>query len=147
VTHGDPFASLLCFRDGNIEAMSLAELPLRAELVVMSACHSGQRALNLPWLAELPGDDLFGLQAAFFQAGARSVIGALWPLDDESALAILPSMHERLSRDARPEDALREAVREFIAAPPEDKQGIYYWAPLFMSSIGRVSSEQKEVPA
>lgn len=142
-TGGDPFTSRLCFRDGDIEALGLAELPLHAELVVMSACHSGQRALDLPGLSELPGDDLFGLQAVLFQAGVRGVIGALWPLDDDSAHLILPDLHKHLALGAVPEEALRAAVRMYLRAPNAQRD-IYYWAPLFMTSIGRLSSPIKE---
>ena len=136
-TGGDPFASRLCFWDGDIEALGLAELPLRAELVVMSACYSGQRALGLPGLSELPGDDLFGLQAALFQAGVRGVIGALWPLNDDSALSLLPELHRRLALGAAPEEALRGAVCAYLQLPGSQRE-IYYWAPLFLSSIGRL---------
>jgi CHAT domain-containing protein len=134
---GDPFASRLCFADGDLEAMSLAELPLRAALVVMSACHSGQRALALPGGRELPGDDLFGLQATLFQAGVRSVIGALWTVDDASAPKILPALHRGLASGAPPEQALQAAVCAYLNAPGA-KRAIYFWAPLFMSSIGRL---------
>jgi CHAT domain-containing protein len=134
---GDPFASRLCFADGDLEALSVAELPLRADVVVMSACHSGQRALALPGGSELPGDDLFGLQAALFQAGVRSVIGALWKVDDASAPKILPELHRQLAGGACPEQALRSAIRAYLRMP-EAKKAIYYWAPLFMSSIGHM---------
>ena len=140
---GDPFASLLCFRDGDMEALSLAELPLRAELVIMSACNSGQRALSLPGLSELPGDDLFGLQAALFQAGVRSVIGTLWTLDDTSAVAILPALHRHLAAGIVAEEALRQAVCAYLRTA-DAAQGIYFWAPLFMSSIGRLPEPLKE---
>jgi hypothetical protein len=140
---GDPFASLLCLRDGDLEAMTLAELPVRAELVVLSACNSGQRALSLPGLAELPGDDLFGLQAALFQAGARSVIGTLWTLDDSSAVAILPELHRHLAQGAPAEEALRQAICAYLRTP-DAANGIYFWAPLFMSSIGRLPEPNQE---
>jgi CHAT domain-containing protein len=140
---GDPFASLLCLQDGDLEALTLAELPLRAELVILSACNSGQRALSLPGLAELPGDDLFGLQAGFFQAGARSVIGTLWTLDDSSAGAILPELHRHLALGAPAEEALRQAACAYLRTPDAAK-GIYYWAPLFMNSIGRINESNRE---
>jgi CHAT domain-containing protein len=140
---GDPFASRLCFADGDLEALSLAELPLRADLVVMSACHSGQRALALPGASELPGDDLFGLQAVLFQAGVRSVIGALWAVDDDSAATILPELHRQLAGGARPEQALQAAICNHLRTP-EAKKAIYFWAPFFMSSMGRMPNATPE---
>jgi hypothetical protein len=41
-----------------------------------SACHSGQRAIALRG-AEIMSDDIFGLQAGLFTAGAAHVLGAL----------------------------------------------------------------------
>ena len=45
--NGDPFASRLCFQDGDVEALSVAEWPLRAELVVMSAMSFGGSARSI----------------------------------------------------------------------------------------------------
>ena len=67
----------------------------------MSACHSGERALTLPGLSELPGDDIFGLQAVMFQTGVRAVVGALWRLDDESAPELMHGLHQALARGRR----------------------------------------------
>lgn len=133
----DPFASRICFADADLELLSLAELPLRADLVVLSACHSGQRALSLPGAGDLPGDDLFGLQATLFQAGVRSVIGALWAVNDASAPEIVPEMHRRLAGGDRPEQALQGALCAYLDKQ-ENSKAIYYWAPYFMSSIGRM---------
>lgn len=131
----DPFDSFLVLKDAKLDALSISQLRLQAQVVVLSACFSGQRALSLPGLESLPGDDLFGLQAAFFQAGAQSVVGALWPLDDESAARILPRLHRALAAGVAPDLALQEALkRECVASPPDD---IYRWAPLFLSSLGR----------
>ena len=107
----------------------------------MSACHSGQRALSLPALSELPGDDLFGLQAAWFQAGAHTVIGALWPLDDKSAAILLPNLHRQLAAGAAPDIALQSAVCDYLKAP-NFRPDVFFWAPLFASSLGRVTNKE-----
>ncbi len=143
-TGGDPFLSRLYLRDGEVEALTIAASTLRAELVVMSACCSGQRALGLPGLPELPGDDLFGLQGALFEAGAGSVIGALWPVDDATAGALLPVMHAGLAAGAAPEVALRDAMCAYLQGAAA--QSVFYWAPLFMTSIGRTGRNAEAVP-
>ena len=99
---------------------------------------SGQRALSLPGGGDLPGDDLFGLQATLFQAGVRSVIAALWAVNDDSAPKIVPELHRRLARGDQPEQALQGALCAYLDTPGNNK-AIYYWAPFFMSSIGRMS--------
>ena len=131
----DPFESYLVLRDGKLDALSLSQMRLQAEIVVMSACNSGQRALSVRGLGELPGDDLFGLQAALFQAGAQSVIGALWQLPDESARRMVPQLHKGLATGLAPDLALQAALVGELAKSGPGK--IYQWAPLFLSSMGR----------
>jgi CHAT domain-containing protein len=141
---GDPFLSRLYFCDGEVEALTIANLPLRAEIVVMSACCSGQRAQALPGLAELPGDDLFGLQGALFEAGAGTVIGALWPFDDETSAILFAPLHDALARNIAPEVALRDAVCRYLRAP--GARDVFYWAPLFITSIGRTGPYKETMP-
>jgi CHAT domain-containing protein len=48
------------------------------ELVTLSACESALFRFDL-------NDNLYGLAAAFLRAGARAVLGALWPVRAEVA--------------------------------------------------------------
>ena len=59
--------------DGRLTAAELFQTRVAADLVVMNACYSG-----LADASPLPGDDLFGLQRALLQAGARTVVAGLW---------------------------------------------------------------------
>ncbi len=133
----NPFLSHLVLKDGFLDALSISELTLKAEVVVTGACFSGQRALSVEGLAELPGDDMFGLQSAFFQAGARSVVGALWPLNDEGASRMLPALHAGLAGGSPADLALQAALKaelgRYVAGD------IYGWAALFLSSMGRAT--------
>ena len=131
----DPMESCVYFRDGALSGWDIAALPLRAELVVLAACHSGQRSVAGRGLDKLPGDDIFGLQGALFEAGAHSVLGALWPVADAVAIAILTDFHHAYADGAVPEVALRKAVQAHLA-DPRRRRDVFYWAPLFMSSLG-----------
>ena len=66
--------------DGRLTAAKIFARPVAADLVVMSACYSG-----LGDRSPLPGDDLFGLQRAFLQSGARTVVSGLWDVYDGTA--------------------------------------------------------------
>jgi len=134
----DPFAAHLILQDGTVDALSISQWRLDAEVVVLSACDSGQRALGGRGLAELPGDDLFGLQAALFEAGARSVVGALWPVDDRVAPGIMARLHEGLAAGVAPDLALQAALLDYLAQP-DTRRRIYFWAPLFVTSLGRLA--------
>ena len=137
----DPFAARLVLQDGSIDALTVSQWRLSADVVVLSACDSGQRALGGRGLAELPGDDLFGLQAALFEAGAQSVVGALWPVDDRVAPAIMSRLHDGLAAGVAPDLALQAAVLQYLSQP-DARRRIYFWAPLFVTSLGRLAGAQ-----
>jgi CHAT domain-containing protein len=81
----------------------------------------------------LPGDDLLGLQAALFDAGAGSVMGALWPVDNDSARAMLVGFHRTLASGASAAVALQAATRTYLANPFR-RHTRFDWAPFFLTS-------------
>lgn len=148
-THGfnvnsdTPMESFIVLYDSLLDGLEIANWQLSAELVVLSACSSGQRAIAGRGLDELPGDDLFGLQAAFFAAGAKWVLGSLWPVRSDVSRAIMTAFHEFLLDGHSPDAALQRATLKHIDhAGPRTRQS-RYWAPFFLSTVGRpVSSTQ-----
>ncbi|WFU20817.1 CHAT domain-containing protein [Bradyrhizobium sp. CB1717] len=73
-----PGESFLQLGSERLTADMISTSRVPADLVVLVACCSGQRAVGGMGIQFWPGDDLFGLQAAFRAAGARQVIGSLW---------------------------------------------------------------------
>ena len=145
-THGSnviadtPMESYLFLVDSKLEAIEIANWNLGADLVVLSACSSGQRAISGRGMSELPGDDLLGLQAAFFAAGARQVLCTLWRVHSPSARTIMSAVHGFLSQGMEAEFALQSATKEFLARPSRFSRDIKLWAPFFLASIGRPQS-------
>lgn len=142
-THGTsvnadtPMESYLCAVGSRLDGLELAGWRLGGGLVLMSACCSGQRSVAGRGRAELPGDELFGLQAALFTAGARAIVGCMWPVRDSVAPEIMLAIHERLLGGDPPDIALQVAVTAFRrAAGPLTRQP-YFWAPFFLSAVGR----------
>ena len=135
-TPEQPLESRLLVQDGTLDAMDIANLRLSAELVMLSACHSGQRAIELRDLGEVPGDDIFGLQSALFKSGVRSVTGTLWLVETKSSSPITRAFHRHYAEGKPAEVALQLAVKEYLANAPARLSGVYYWAPYFISSIG-----------
>ncbi|XP_074635275.1 uncharacterized protein LOC141893773 [Acropora palmata] len=62
---------------------------LRARLVVLSCCHSGRGRM-------LKGEGVVGIARAFLAAGARSVLVALWAIDDEANMVFMKSFYQHL---------------------------------------------------
>jgi CHAT domain-containing protein len=62
--------------NGFLTAGEIYEMKLNAELIVLSACHSGQ--------GKITGDGVVGLSRCLFAAGVPSVIVSLWSVGDDS---------------------------------------------------------------
>src|SRR5204862_2138951 len=83
-------------------ARDVAQLPLHAELVTVSACRSaGERAYS--------GEGLVGFAWAFLRAGARRVIAGLWDVKDRSTAELMERLYAGLAADQSPPRAPREA--------------------------------------
>jgi len=102
--------------------MDISQWTLHADLVALSACWSGRRPTNVraggssdramtaAQAEELFGDEVYGLQAAFFAAGARQILGSLWLLDNGTGPAVMSDFHAGLSSSQAAETALQAAV-------------------------------------
>jgi CHAT domain-containing protein len=108
-------------------ARDVAEQPLAADLVTISACRSaGERTYA--------GEGLVGFAWAFLRAGAQRVIAGLWDVDDRSTAELMGHVYAEMAQGRSPSAALRAAKLAMItrggaAAKP------YYWAP-FQIFIG-----------
>ena len=109
-------------------ARDVADRPLSADLVTISACRSaGERTYA--------GEGLVGFAWAFLRAGARRVIAGLWDVDDRSTAAMMGQVYANLAGGASPSEALRAAKLEMIRSGTVTAKP-YYWAPfqLFVGS-------------
>ena len=108
-------------------ARDVAQLPLRAELVTVSACRSaGERAYS--------GEGLVGFAWAFLRAGASRVIAGLWDVDDRSTAELMDHLYAGLAAGAPPAQALREAKRAMIAQGGNYAKP-YYWGPFQLFTV------------
>ncbi|MGE5243766.1 MAG: CHAT domain-containing protein [Betaproteobacteria bacterium] len=117
-------------------ARDVADRPLRAELVTVSACRSaGGRAYA--------GEGLIGFAWAFLRAGAQRVVAGLWDVDDQSTAALMDGLYAGIAAGEPPGRALRRAKLDLI-----HRGGIvarpYYWAPfeLFTVVLPRATSRR-----
>jgi CHAT domain-containing protein len=112
VCHGsfdmaDPMHSGLLLKDSRVDASEIARSSIRFDEVVLSACSSGWRPLEVQDI-ELSGDDILGLPGAFLEAGARSVLVSIPYADDEAAYRFMVLYHEFRSQGRTPMTALQE---------------------------------------
>jgi CHAT domain-containing protein len=92
---------------GEMGLMGPAEIaarPVKAGLVVLNGCHSGQAE-------SVPGVGLMGLTRAWIGAGAGSVLATQWDIPDEGGAAMMVEFYRalRLNPAAGPAGALQQA--------------------------------------
>jgi CHAT domain len=160
-THGDdvppdaPFDAALHMPVGTIDGLEISQWRLHADLVVMSACYSARRAISgrrtsgaagQPGLSrqdeELFGDEVLGLQAAFFAAGACQVLGALWPADDTTTPTLMTAFHQAMIGGEAADLALRQAMLDLRAADAS----MHRWAPFKLVRLGSVGPSSPAGP-
>jgi CHAT domain-containing protein len=108
-------------------ARDVAEKPLHADLVTVSACRSaGERAYS--------GEGLVGFAWAFLRAGASRVIAGLWDVDDRSTAELMDHLYARMATGDSAPRALREAKLALLS-----KGGTYakpyYWGPFQVFTV------------
>jgi hypothetical protein len=136
----EPMESKLMLQNGWIDGLELATFHLPADVAVLSACNSGQRAVGGRGMSSLPGDDIFGLQSALFQAGVHTVLGGLWTLETQAACAVTSEFHRNYAKGDAAEIALRKALLRWLGE--HGGAETILWAPFFLSSLGTPSVAQ-----
>jgi CHAT domain-containing protein/tetratricopeptide (TPR) repeat protein len=107
--------------DGAWTVFDLYESATRADLVVLSACRSGEEVL---W----GGDDGAGLVPALFRSGARAAIVSLWPVDDAATRSTMVELHGHLAAGVPVGDALSRCWSHQARAGSSP----YHWAPFIL---------------
>ena len=93
---------------------------VRARLVVLSCCHSGQGRI-------LKGEGVVGIARAFLAAGARSVLISLWAIDDEATMVFMKSFYQHLKEGKTASAAIHQTMK--FLRESEKFSEMRYWAP------------------
>lgn len=121
----NPAFSALQLADGALTLAEVSAAPLRAGLVVLSACDTMISRLA-------PGDEVLGLARGFLLAGARTVVATLWSVPDGSTAELMADLHAACAAGATPAAALR-AARARLAARQAHP---FSWAPFVAYGAG-----------
>ena len=119
--------------DGLLSTTEIAGLDLAADFVILSACNTAS------------GDSrnsqaLSGMAAAFFSAGAETLLVSHWPVVSDAAVRLTTDTFDRLRGD--PEMPRAEALRASMMAILDDPEAPphhahpAYWAPFMIVGDG-----------
>jgi CHAT domain-containing protein len=109
-THGQtragPYQNSIEFGQERIRAYDVFTLNLtRKPIVMLASCRT----------ADSTGGPMnVSLSDAFLAAGASSVVGSLWDVEDHATEQLSVAFHRELARGATPHDALRTVQLQFI---------------------------------
>ena len=120
------FAGANTSRDASIlTAQQIASLDLKGvDWAVLSACNTGNGELK-------DGEGVLGLERAFRVAGARSVVMALWPVDDQVTREFMNDLYAaRFGQHATTADAVWTAARALLKTRQAAGKSTqpWYWA-------------------
>jgi CHAT domain-containing protein/tetratricopeptide (TPR) repeat protein len=116
--------------DGLLQVREIMRLPLKAELVTLSACDTN--------VGTAEGEaGVVSLEQAFLIAGARAVVASLWNVEDSSTTLLMKAFYTHLAQHEDKALALTHAKRDIL----EHYEGTspYYWAPFVMVGEGSQS--------
>jgi filamentous hemagglutinin family protein len=102
--------------DGLLTANEIINLRLNAELVVLSACSTGEGRIS--------GDGVIGLSRSFISAGVESLVVSLWAVRDTETAKLMKYFYQALQKNPNKASALRQAMLMTMKEEPQP----LYWA-------------------
>lgn len=100
-------------------AKDIYNLSLNADMVVLSACETGDGEF-------FKGEGVISLGSAFFYAGAKSIVSTLWPVNDASTKQLVDYFYQGIKAGSTKSEALREAKLQYLEQTNFPHP--YYWA-------------------
>lgn len=107
--------------DGWLSFYEILNLELKTDLVVLSACKTGQGKVN-------NAEGSLNLAWAFNKAGVNSAIISLWDVNDYASSHIMTSFYKNLRKGMTKPEALQQAKIEYLQTNDELMNNPYYWA-------------------
>ena len=98
----------------------ISRIQLRAKLVVLSCCHSAR--------GQTKAEGAVGISRAFLGSGARSVLVALWALDDKSTEQLMSHFYDHLVAGQSAGESLHEAMK----CMRSNGYDVNQWAPFIL---------------
>ena len=92
-----------CEEDYLLTMAEISEVRLKAKLVVLSCCHSAR--------GQIKCEGVVGIARAFLGSGARSVLVALWAIEDKATEQFMSRFYEHLILGESASESLHQAMK------------------------------------
>jgi CHAT domain-containing protein/tetratricopeptide (TPR) repeat protein len=112
--------------NGFLTSGEILDLKLNAELIVLSACDTGQ--------GDIKGDGVIGLSRSLISAGIPSIVVSLWAVGDDSTSFLMTEFYKNMAQKLDKGTALRQAM--LTTMKHKNYQSPYHWAAFTL--IGEV---------
>ena len=107
--------------DNFLYLYEIQQLPLKANLVVLSACETGIGQYQR-------GEGVISLGRGFVYAGVPALVTTLWSLNDASGAVLMEQFYKALSEGACKDEALRQAKLYYLDEYKQYVAHPYLWA-------------------
>jgi len=111
--------------DGYLHAYEIYNLPLRAELAVLTACETGVGK-------ESSSEGVLSMAHGFAYAGCPSLVMSLWEIDEKTSAQIIETFYENLAEGMAKNEALRQAKLTYLKTANGELKNPYYWSGLVL---------------
>ena len=107
--------------DGLLNTFEIFSLKLKARLVVLSACSTGEGNYN-------QGEGVMSLARSFAYAGSPSILMTLWEVEDKSGIKLMKDFYASLIKGMTKPEALRNAKIKFIKGARPENSHPFFWS-------------------
>lgn len=115
----------------NLQSITTAEiynLPIKTELVVLSACQTGIGQVR-------KGEGMMSLSRAFMYSGSPSVVASLWAVDDEKTEQLMDFFYKNLKKGLDKDKALHQAKLDYLTVGRTLEKDQAYFNPYYWSAF------------
>jgi len=109
--------------DNSLFLPEIYNCDMRSQLTVLTACESGKPGYQ-------DGEGMISLAHAFNYAGSKSILTALWKVDEQASAEITGLFYENLVAGLSKDEALRKAKLHYLQTARGRMRSPQYWAGL-----------------
>jgi len=109
--------------DRYLKTYEIYSIPLRAKMVVLSSCNSGAGML-------FSGEGVLSLARGFMYSGSKSVVMAMWEIEDKSGTDIVKGFYDNLKKGYSKSSSLRRARLKYLKQADQLRSHPYFWSSL-----------------